>query len=342
MHAFIDYILFLSKFMTAIILVLIGLAGFLAIAAAAKKKNSPEHGTLKVKNLNNHFEDMIDYINSELLDKKDLKTLAKQNKKSEKDKINKPTLYVLDFIGDIHASKTKDLARCIDAILLAEKSSSTNNKVLLRLDSPGGVVNGYGLAAAQLARFHAANIELNIAIDKMAASGGYMMAAVARKIIAAPFAIIGSIGVVMQMPNFNRLLKKNNIDFEQLTAGEYKRTLTLLGENTDKDRAKAQEDIDDTQVLFKNHITQYRPNIEIDKVATGEHWFGSQCIEKKLIDEIKTSNDYILEHLNQYKIFSFAIAHKQKLSQKLSKSMSVLARSSGNLIWKILQQEAKK
>ncbi len=342
MHALIDYLLFLSKFTTAVILVLIGLAGFLAIAAAAKKKDSSEHGTLKVKNLNKTFEDMLTDINSELLDKKELKKIAKQKKKSEKINTKKPTLYVLDFIGDIHASKTKDLARCIDAILLAEKNSSASNKVLLRLDSPGGVVNGYGLAAAQLARFSAANIELNIAIDKMAASGGYMMASVAQKIIAAPFAIIGSIGVVMQMPNFNRLLKKNNIDFEQLTAGEYKRTLTLLGENTDKDRAKAQEDIDDTQVLFKNHITKYRPNIEIDQVATGEHWYGSQCIEKKLIDEIKTSNDYILEHLPKYKIFSFSIARKQKLSQKLSKSMSALARSSGNLVWKIMQQEAKK
>ena len=108
----------------------------------------------------------------------------------------------------------------------------------------------YGLAASQMQRIRDKKLKLTVCVDKVAASGGYMMAVVADKIIAAPFAVLGSIGVLAQVPNFHRLLKKHDVDFEMLTAGKYKRTLTMFGENTDKGREKFQEDIEDTHVLF--------------------------------------------------------------------------------------------
>ena len=317
------------------------------MVASSKLKEKASNGKLIITHINKKYDAMLETMNETFLSKLNLKKWRKRSSKDKKQANKKtdtkPRLYVLDFVGDIRASKAKDLSQCIDAVLLAEKNKSdnTHNKVLLRLDSPGGIVNAYGLAAAELARLDAADICLEVAIDKMAASGGYMMASVAKKIIAAPFAIIGSIGVVMQLPNFHRFLQKHNVDFEQLTAGEYKRTLTMLGKNTDKDRAKAQADVDEIQVLFKNHITKFRPIVEIDKVATGEHWFASQCIAKNLVDKIQTSSDYLLEHAAEYNIYTLAIKHKQKLSKKLANNMSSAGRSIGNVAWRLLQQKTK-
>ena len=165
----------------------------------------------------------------------------------------------------MRASTVSSLAEEITALL---NIATPNDEVLLRLESAGGVVHGYGLAAAQLMRIRAQHIPLVVAIDKIAASGGYLMACVADKILAAPFAIIGSIGVVVQLPNFHRLLKDKHIDFELHTAGEFKRTITLFVENTKEGKEKLQHEIEDIHGLFKNLIHDYRQQIDIDKVAT--------------------------------------------------------------------------
>lgn len=200
-------------------------------------------------------------------------------------------IFVLDFDGDIRASAVTSLRQEISAILTLARSE---DEVVVRLESGGGVVHGYGLAASQLQRIRAHNIPLTVAVDKVAASGGYMMACVADKIIAAPFAIIGSIGVLAQLPNLHRLLKKHEIDFEQLYAGEYKRTLTMFGENTDKAREKMQQELQETHDLFKAHVKDQRPQLNIGKVATGEHWFGSRALELGLVDHLQTSDDYLM------------------------------------------------
>ena len=193
-----------------------------------------------------------------------------------------------------------------------------NDEVLVRLESGGGMVHCYGLAAAQLARFRDYKINLSIAVDKVAASGGYMMAAVANTIMAAPFAIVGSIGVLAQLPNFHRLLKKYDVDYEQITAGEYKRTLTLFGENTQKGREKFQEEIEETHVLFKDFISHYRPQIDLAKVATGEHWYGQQAIDLHLVDNLITSDDYLLQKSQQADIYEVMYEYKTTISDKLS------------------------
>ena len=227
----------------------------------------------------------------------------------------RPRVFVLDFDGDMQASQVDQLREEVSAILPVVGES---DKVLLRLESGGGVVHGYGLAASQLMRLKDAGITLTISVDKVAASGGYMMACVGDEIIAAPFAILGSIGVVAQLPNFHRLLKKNDIDFEMHTAGEYKRTLTIFGENTDKAREKFQADIDDIHVLFKDFVSSNRPVVAIEEVGTGEFWFGQRALEKNLADRLCTSDSFLVEHLEGYDLIEVRYRAKRSWQEKLS------------------------
>ncbi len=223
-------------------------------------------------------------------------------------------LYVLDFDGDLKASATQDLREEISSVLAVARSG---DEVLLRLESAGGLVHSYGLAASQLQRIRDAGIQLTVTVDKVAASGGYMMACVANRILAAPFAVIGSIGVLAQLPNFHRLLRKANVDFEQLTAGDYKRTLTMFGENTDEDRAKMQEDLEDTHLLFKDFVAEHRSQVDIDKVATGEIWYGQRAIARGLVDELKTSDSFVQNCLAERDVFEVRHVHKKHWQEKL-------------------------
>ncbi|NJN48183.1 MAG: protease SohB, partial [Candidatus Competibacteraceae bacterium] len=195
---------------------------------------------------------------------------------------------------------------------------SPRDEVVVRLESAGGLVHAYGLAASQLARIKERKIGLTVAVDKVAASGGYLMACVADRIMTAPFAVVGSIGVVSQLPNFNRLLKKHDIDFELLTAGEYKRTMTLFGENTDKARLKFQEELEETHRLFKEFLRTYRSQLDLDRVATGEHWYGTQALELKLVDELRTSDDFLLEASKDAALYEVTYASHKPLLTRLS------------------------
>ena len=293
MHFLADYGIFLLKLLSVAFAILFVIGGIVAIISKAKsKEKTKEIGKIVITKLNEKFNDYRDQLHDVMCDKKTIKALAKQQKQQQKaSQQQKPRLFVIHFHGDIRASAVTSLREEVTAILLVARPK---DQVLIKLDSPGGLVNAYGLAASQLTRLKDAKIPLTIAIDKMAASGGYMMACIADHIIAAPFAVVGSIGVISQLPNFHRWLKKNNIEFEQLTAGEYKRTLTVFGQNSRKDREKAQEDIDDTHELFKWFVNKYRKKIDINKVATGEHWFAKRAKELKLVDEIRTSDDYLL------------------------------------------------
>lgn len=197
------------------------------------------------------------------------------------------------------------------------------------------MVHGYGLASSQLDRLRDANIKLTVSVDKVAASGGYMMACIGEKIIAAPFAIVGSIGVVAQLPNFSKLLKKNDIEFEQLTAGEYKRTLTMFGENSDKAREKFQLELEETHVLFKDFIHEHRAELDLEKVATGEHWFGKQALELGLIDAIQTSDDYVTQACKHREVLAIHYVQKKKLSDKIA---GVAGQSAENVFMRLISK----
>ena len=297
-----QYGLFLLKSITVVIAFLIIFAGFFSMSRKPKPK-------LEVISLNEHYDHLNSMMNKEVLGKKTAK--KKKDKTTEK-----PKLYVIDFQGDMKASQVEQLREEVTAILCIAKPK---DEVLVRLDSPGGVVNSYGLAASQLQRIRDKNIPLTVSIDKIAASGGYLMACVANRIIAAPFAIIGSIGVVAQIPNVHRWLKKHDIDVEMLTAGEYKRTLTFLGENTDKGRQKVQEDIEKIHIAFRNFIASNRTDLDMDKIATGEHWLAKDAFDLKLVDHLSTSDDYLVEKMSGYKVFKLAIPQKMSLASKLLK-----------------------
>lgn len=306
-----EYALFIAKSITVLIFMVM-LVVLIVAAVGKKKQPKSDSTTLEVRYLNSELADDKVDIEYEILDKADKKKLKKSPVKPEKDKAR---LFVLDFDGDIHASEVEQLRRQITAVINTAKTDK--DKVLLRLESPGGVVHGYGLAASQLNRLREANIDLTVAVDKVAASGGYMMACVANKIVAAPFSVVGSIGVVAQIPNINRLLKEKNVDIEMHTAGKYKRTLTMLGENDEEGRAKFVEDLELTHELFKNHINKFRPQIDIESVATGETWYGQQALDNGLVDEVKTSDDLILEAVKAMDVYQLEVTYKQSLLEKL-------------------------
>jgi serine protease SohB len=297
-----QYGMFLLKSITIVIACLIVIAGFFSMSRKPKPK-------LEITSLNEHYDHLNSIMNKEIFGKKLSK--KKKNKKEEL-----PTLYVIDFHGDIKASQVEQLRDEVTAILCTAKQG---DEVLVRLDSPGGIVNSYGLAASQLQRIRDKNIPLTVSIDKMAASGGYLMACVANRIIAAPFAIIGSIGVVAQIPNIHRWLKKHDIDVELLTAGEYKRTLTIIGENTEKGRKKAQEDLEKIHAAFRNYVAANRAQLDIDQVSTGEHWLAKDAFDLNLVDKLCTSDDYLLEKITNYKAFKLTIPPKSSLANKLLK-----------------------
>ncbi len=310
--ALIQLALFSSKIVIIFIFILATLITFFALAAKNKDKAK---GKLVVKHLNEKFDEMRDTILAIALNKKNYKKFLKDKKAAGKNTKSRRNIYVMNFHGDIKASAASSMSEEINAILSV---ATPKDEVVLRLESAGGMVHAYGLASAQLMRFRAKQIPLTVIVDKIAASGGYMMACVGNKVLSAPFAIIGSIGVIVQLPNFNRLLKENHVDFEQLTAGEYKRTLTLFGENTKEGRDKLQEVIEDTHQLFKNFITTNRSHLDIQKVSTGEHWFGQEALGLQLVDEIKTSDDYLLEHSRHADIYEVSYETTKPLLARLT------------------------
>ncbi len=317
MAFFTDLSLFTAK---ALVLLIIGLAFiFSLLVLMARAKQVGSGGRLSLKNLNEKLENTRETILMEVLPKKIFKQFLKQQKKlnAEKAKGEKrnPAVYVLNFDGDIKASAVDHLREEVNAIIMA---ATPQDEVVLRLESGGGMVHGYGLAAAQLARLKEAGIKLTVTIDKVAASGGYLMACVADQILAAPFAIIGSIGVIVQLPNFHRLLKEKNIDFEMETAGEYKRTITMFGENTDQGREKLKEELTEIHDQFKELIVLHRPKIQIDQVATGEHWLGQHALKLNLVDGLKTSDAYLLERSKEMSVYELQYEIKKPLLAKLT------------------------
>lgn len=320
--------LFLAE---AVILVTAIIVVILAIAAASQRRKGGEEGYIEVRRLNDRYTAFHDAVRSftehaetrkvrEKAEKKSAKAEQKQARQQAKEEAGNEDgkqgdgrLFVLRFQGDIRASETESLREEISAIAPELREG---DEVLMCLESPGGMVHSYGLAASQLQRIRATGASLTVAVDKVAASGGYMMACVADRIISAPFAVIGSIGVVAQLPNFHRLLKKNDVDFELLTAGKYKRTLTMFGENTDDGRAKFVEDLEDTYDLFKDFVVLNRPVVDIEAVATGEIWYGQRALDQNLVDELSTSDAYLQTRLGEIEAFEVRYVPKKSWQEK--------------------------
>lgn len=310
-----QYGLFLAKAITMVVglLVVIG-----TIAGLSSKIRKSARGELEVHRLNEDFEHMGNTLQVAMLNPAEQKQLAKEQKKEAKLRkkmiSDKKRVFLLNFKGDMRASAATNLREEITAVLSQAKSE---DEIVVRLESAGGMVHSYGLASSQLDRIKKQGIPLTVCVDKVAASGGYMMACVADKILAAPFSILGSIGVVAQLPNFNRLLKKHDIDVELHTAGEHKRTLTMFGENTDQDREKFVEDLEDTHQLFKDFVGQRRQEVDIDRISTGEIWLGTRAKEKGLVDELMTSDEYLVSLSSDADIYEVKYTHRKSLPEKM-------------------------
>ncbi|WWO98112.1 MAG: protease SohB [Candidatus Dasytiphilus stammeri] len=329
------YVLFMAKTMT----VIMGITIMLILMINVIQRKKLQSGHLRLKNLGDQYRGIKNEMLLATMPPSDRKKWQKEQKKlyarckkNGRENQLKKIIYVMDFTGSMDAKEVNSLREEISAVLLV---ATNNDQVLLRLESYGGTVHNYGLAASQLQRLRQKGIFLTVAVDKMAASGGYLMACVANQIIAAPFAVIGSIGVVAQFPNFNRLLKRNNIDFELHTAGEYKRTLTLFGENSEQSRKKFREELSEIHQLFKRFVHEMRPALDIDRVATGEHWFGRNAVEKGLIDAIGTSDEFILQKIETCDLIAvhYVCRHKRWID-KLSSSTNL---NLGKLLWHCLQ-----
>lgn len=325
-----EYGLFLAKAATLVIAVLLAVGGVIGLAA----KQKPGKGHLEITSISDQLEDLAEHAKEILYDKETLKKQHKEKKKAakkdKKEEARKPHLFVVDFEGSMDAHEVEGLREEVTAILC---TAQDDDEVLVRLESGGGVVHGYGLAASQLQRLRDKNIKLTVAVDKVAASGGYMMACVADQVLSAKFAIIGSIGVIAQLPNFNKLLKKNDIEFEQHTAGQFKRTLTMFGENTEQGREKFREELEDVHQMFKGFVSEHRPALEIDKVATGEYWYGSKAKDLGLVDVLQTSDDYLLAANKEKAIFSVKYTQKKSLAERLGIAAAVTVESVMMKVW---------
>jgi serine protease SohB len=309
------YGLFLAELLTLVVLVIV-----IGLLIAANRRGG--HGAgLHVEHMNRRFEDAADAVNVAMAGKrgkKEAKARSKERKREEKARAKEDTprarLFVLDFKGDLRASAAASLREEVTAVLAA---AGDRDQVLLRLENPGGTVHEHGFAASQLMRIKQRNLKLLIAVDKVAASGGYLMACVADRVLAAPFAIIGSVGVIAQLPNFHRLLEEHGVDFEQLTAGRYKRTLTLFGKNTDEGREKLRQELEEVHELFKAQIREHRPQVDVEQIATGEHWYGVRALELKLVDELRTSDDFLIEAAKERDLYHISFKRKRSLPERM-------------------------
>ena len=329
-----EYLVFLAQAVTVV-------AAFLIIASAiaglsARQMHNPSRGHLTIEKINDLLRDLRHAMESALLSqqavKKQHKAEAKAEKKADKEAAKKgdddaaensdtarKRVFYLKFEGDVKASGVDSLRQEVSAVLTM---ATPQDEVVVAVESPGGMVHGYGLAASQLTRFRNADVPLTVVVDKVAASGGYLMAAVANRIVAAPFALVGSIGVVAQVPNVHRLLKKNDVDVEVVTAGKHKRTLTVLGENTDEGRAKFKEELEDVHELFQEFVVGYRPELDMETVATGEAWYGKRALDLKLVDELATSDEYLMRACDDADVYRVQWEYSRKPLDRLMERMS--------------------
>ena len=331
MEFLIDYGMFLAKAITIVLSV--GVVIGLIASAGQKNKKGEKKGNIRVTQINEHIDGLRDTLRASILDKEQLKEIEKAEKKKTKAENKKKKVtakntegsskddsitkrhFVLNFEGNIAADAVESLREEITAIL---SMATKDDEVILRLESPGGMVHAYGLASSQLLRIKNKNIPLTICVDKVAASGGYMMACLADRLVAAPFAIIGSIGVLVQLPNFHRVLKKYDVDYEIISAGEYKRTLTHFGEITNKGKDKVKEDVENIHQIFKDWVKTYRPSVEIDTIATGETWVGSQAKDRYMVDDIKTSDECVIEACETSDVYEIKFEIKKPLQVRLA------------------------
>ena len=325
----------IAAFALKALLIVAAVGGLAILIARLARSGEAKDKEIKVRSLDERYDDMRDALNAALLDKKERRALKKAHKKEAKAaakarREHEPgkRIYVLAFKGDLRASAVKKLGQEIDAVLTVARPQT--DEVVLRLESPGGTVTGYGLAAAQILRLRERKITVTVSVDQVAASGGYMMACAADRIVAAPFAILGSIGVVASVPNLHRLLKKNDVDFEEMTAGEFKRSVSVLGEITPAGREHFRGKLDATHEAFKAWVQRCRPHVDIAKVANGDYWLAREALALGLVDELSTGDELLFRARDDARLFEVTAEVHKTLLQQLLSGLGVAARSAAD------------
>ena len=326
----------IAGFLVKALIIVAAIGGLAILIARLARSSEPKDQEIKVRSLDERYDDMRDAMNGAMLDRKERKALAKTHKKEAKATAkarrgHEPgkRIYVLAFKGDIRASAVKRLGAEIDAVLIAARPGT--DEAVVRIESPGGTVTGYGLAAAEILRLRERKINVTASVDQVAASGGYMMACAADRIVAAPFAIVGSIGVVAPVPNLHRLLKKNEIDFEEITAGEFKRTVSVLGEITPAGREHFREKLDTTHQAFKDHVAQCRPNVDVARVANGDYWLAREALALGLVDEIMTGDELLFRARDAARLYEVSTEARKTLLQQLLSGFGAAAQKATDL-----------
>jgi serine protease SohB len=320
------YALFLAETLT----LAVAIVGLVALAVGMSRRGRGRY-RLSIRNVNRRYDEMAHALTAQLEPKRVVRQRVKAARRRRKtadrarrsapDGPRKPRMFVLDFRGDVRATQATSLREEVTALLTV---ATEQDEVLVRLENAGGLVHDQGFAASQLLRVRQRLVPLTVAVDKVAASGGYMMACVADRILAAPFAVVGSIGVIAQVPNVHRLLDRHGVDVELFKGGEFKRTVTMFGENTDADREKLQEEIHDTHALFKEFVAANRPQVDVAAVGTGEHWYGTRALERHLVDELVTSDDYLLSRRESADIYEVSCAQRASARNRLASRLSGL------------------
>src|SRR5271167_1555465 len=327
----------IAAFLLKALIIVAAFGGLAVLIARLARSSDPKDQEIKVRSLDERYDDMRDAMNGELLDRKERKALAKSRKKEAKAaaktrRAQEPgkRIFVLTFKGDMRASAVKRLGAEIDAVLIAARPET--DETVIRIESPGGTVTGYGLAAAEILRLREHKIMVTASVDQVAASGGYMMACAADRIVAAPFAVVGSIGVVAPAPNLHRLLKKNDIDYEEMTAGEFKRTVSVLGEITPEGREHFRGKLDATHEAFKTHVAECRPSVDIAEVANGDHWLAREALALGLVDEIATGDELLFRARETARLYEVSMEARKNLLQQILGGLGVAARSAFDFI----------
>jgi serine protease SohB len=327
----------IAAFLVKALIIVAAIGGLAVLIARLARSAEPKDQEIKVRSLDERYDDMRDAMNGALLDRRERKALAKTRKKGAKAAAKArrgqepgKRIYVLSFKGDLRASAVKRLGAEVDAVLIAARPAT--DETVIRIESPGGTVTGYGLAAAEILRLRERKIKVTASVDQVAASGGYMMACAADHIVAAPFALVGSIGVVAPVPNLHRLLKKNEIDFEEITAGEFKRTVSVLGEITPAGREHFREKLDTTHQAFKAHVAQCRPNVDIARVANGDYWLAREALPLGLVDEIMTGDELLFRARDSARLYEVSTQARKNLLQQLWSGFGTAAQTATDLI----------
>ena len=329
----------IAAFLLKALIIVAAIGGLAILIARLAHSAEPKDQEIKVRPLDERYDDMREAMNGALLEKKERKALAKAHKKEAKAAAKArrgeapgKRIFVLAFKGDMRASAVKRLGAEVDAVLIAARPGT--DEAMIRIESPGGTVTGYGLAAAEILRLRERKIKVTASVDQVAASGGYMMACAADRIVAAPFAVVGSIGVVAPVPNLHRLLKKNEIDFEEMTAGEFKRTVSVLGEITPAGREHFRGKLDATHDAFKAQVGQCRPNVDLARVANGDYWLAREALPLGLVDEIMTGDELLFRARDGARLYEVTTEARKTLLQQLLSGLGVAAEKAADLLVK--------